>query len=158
MGICTSVRIYFFLLKTHRRKKTFLLAYKENFLHFKGENEDKYEVGRGKWSLDILGIILFTYVLCSVPCLTVELFAFYCSISDTLAMLTTLVYSLHFYVPTSVNIYMAWREFKTSRDDDVEAKGENKVQNLRENYRFRKLSRAYSYNSFNINTPRESIY
>lgn len=152
VGLYIAVRVYFFILKTHRRKKTFLLAYKENFLHFECENEDTNEEVKGQWNLEILGIILFIYVLCSVPWLTLELIALHCPISDTFAVVITLVYSLHFYIPTSVNIYMRWRELQTRRRDDLEVGGGNKGENLRENYSFRRLSRAYSYNSSGINT------
>ena len=130
-----TCRAYFVVLKQHMKKESIRISYIETFLYTE-EGTNDLQKANGQWNLRFLAIILISFATSSIPWLVMNVSGFHKDREDFEHSIPLSVYSLSYYVPSVICMYMKYKDFNTE-----EAKG---CSCLEEAYRLRNYSRQHS--------------
>ena len=106
-----TVWAYFQLLKEDNRQKRILDEYRKTFLRIEDEATACKETAT--WNLTYLAIMLFTYIVCSIPWLVTEFFEIHIRTGHLAQSIALSTYSLNFLMPSFVCIKLKvkkWHE------------------------------------------------
>lgn len=106
LAVLFLLRTYTILLTKHKRNEENIKSYQERFLST--SRRTRGGGCSGEWSLGSLATILFTYIVCSFPWLLNEILGLYVDTGEVAYSISLLVYSLNFYVPSLVFIYLRY--------------------------------------------------
>ena len=127
-----SVKFYFTLVEKHRKREAVQKMFRCNFLQ-EDENCDDSQGCSVQWNLNLLAVMLFTYIVCSLPWLTNEILgAFHVPFSHVGNSVAVLVYAFNFYIPSTLCMVISWSNctlFKGRQKDVI---------SLEESYRLRR--------------------
>ena len=107
---------YYVIMKLHMKKERLRESYKLTYLRGdsrRHNNKKKY------WRPKLFSIIIFSYIGCSIPWLVNELQEGLQREPDDafIHSLTLIVYSLNFYFPSAVCVYLRYQEWKSQRKE-----------------------------------------
>ena len=88
-------------------------------------------------------MMLFSYVGCSTPWLTIEIIGLFHG-GHLVSSMCMLLYSVHFYVVSSVCVFMTVKEFQARLGKDSEDDMDFDLDGLEYSYRLRRLSHRLS--------------
>lgn len=115
LALFLMMRCYIVVLMKDSRKKSLLEGYKKTFLRITEEPCEKQSL-EYSW-IHILAVFIFTYVACSIPWVLNE-FREGIGSNANRPLLNTIgiiIYSLHFYFPSLVCIYLRYRQHKLAQ-------------------------------------------
>ena len=106
---------YFMIFEKHIKQLMLLKAYEETFL-----DQDEAENKEKKcWDIRMLGIMLYSYVCCSMTWIINELRKGLLNddANDLLQPISMVVYTLNFYTPAAICIYLKYKHYIAITDD-----------------------------------------
>ena len=141
--VALTLKAFVVVLREERVRESIHTTYIQTFLYTTEEEKQKLHADtQGQWSVKFLGIIFIMSVVCSIPWLIFNISGFH---QKTISMfehsVSLCVYSISFYTPSLICIYMKYRDLKISRTN-----GSTPSASLEGAYRLRYYSRQHSLN------------
>ena len=129
------VYFYVYVVQKHMKKEAILVWYIDTFLYIE-EGQEARQLSKEQWNLKLLGMILISFIVCSLPWMVFNVIGFHKKFKLIEHSISLSVYALTHYIPSTVCIFMKYKDFKISEENT----------SLERSYRLRHYSRRSQEN------------